>query len=383
MHELGHVISLDDLYNISNHDEDKKQIMHDLKYGYRIEWGDRAGARWMYSAIYYVESAWFGWETAEADATIGDVDNNSRPDLIVAWIDNPSGPNWIYYKIGWNLDQDGYASSWSAARVIPYSIGDDTPGLAIALTNLDSNPRPDLFVAWLERGSGSNKVYYRVGWNLDAYGWPSSGWSSIRSFDFDYFYKPPNYYLGIAIYDFNRNNKLDVVFITWGPVYAGEPNRIIKYRVGWDINPDLSFSYISPEIPLASQDQIAGLGAAVIANPDLDKNNIPEIIIAYMWDGPAPFRGPNRIEYIIVWNFIPDGQYPLCNRKLGPYYSYINHGYGWYTQGVGVAVFGLNYDPNRTYNPGHEFIFVWMNNPVGENKMQYVIEWESRVWSHG
>jgi hypothetical protein len=70
-----------------------------------------------------------------------------------------------------------------------------------------------------------------------------------------------------------------------GTVYAGEPNRIIKYRVGWDINPDLSFSYISPEIPLASQDQIAGLGAAVIANPDLDKNNIPEIIIAYMWDG--------------------------------------------------------------------------------------------------
>jgi len=54
MHELGHVISLDDLYNISNHDEDKKQIMHDLKYGYRIEWGDRAGARWMYSAIYYI-----------------------------------------------------------------------------------------------------------------------------------------------------------------------------------------------------------------------------------------------------------------------------------------------------------------------------------------
>jgi hypothetical protein len=55
----------------------------------------------MYSAIYYVESAWFGWETAESDATIGDVDNNSRPDLIVAWIDNPVGENkknfgWIY-----------------------------------------------------------------------------------------------------------------------------------------------------------------------------------------------------------------------------------------------------------------------------------------------
>jgi hypothetical protein len=42
----------------------------------------------------------------------------------------------------------------------------------------------------------------------------------------------------------------------------------------------------------------------------------------------------------------------------------------------------LNYDPTKNYNPGHEFIFVWMDNPVGENKMYYLIEWESRVWSH-
>jgi len=32
--------------------------------------------------------------------------------------------------------------------------------------------------------------------------------------------------------------------------------------------------------------------------------------------------------------------------------------------------------------PGHKFIFVWMGNPVGEYKMYYLIEWESRVWSH-
>jgi hypothetical protein len=375
MHELGHVISLDDLYNKSDLAEDKIQIMHS---GYRIEWGDKAGARWMYPARYDVVSSWFGWETAEADATIGYIDYNSRPDLVVAWIDNPSGPNWIYYKIGWNLDKDGYASGWSPLYPVPGSIGDDTPGLAIALTNLDSNPRPDLFVAWLERGSRSDKVYYRVGWNLDAYGWPSSGWSSIKSIDF---YGTPNYYLGIAIYDFNKNNKLDVVFVTWGPVYAGDPFTFyIKYKIGWDINLDLSFSSISSERWVTVQDQIAGLGVAVIANPDLDRNNIPEIIIAYMWDGAWPQRGPNRIEYIILWNFNTNGQYSSWERKLGPFYLYIS-GYGWHTQGVGVAVFDLNRDPNSN-TPRHEFIFVWMDNPYGENKMYYVIEWESRVWSH-
>jgi len=246
------------------------------------------------------------------------------------------------------------------------------------LTNLDSNPRPDLFVAWLERGSGSDKVYYRVGWNLDAYGWPSSGWSNIRSIDF---YETPNYYLGIAIFDFNGNGKLDVVFVTWGIGNVDNPYAFyIKYQVGWDIKPDLSFSSISL-IFVTPQDQIAGLGAAVIANPDLDRNNIPEIIIAYMWDGAWPQRGPNRIEYIILWNFNAYGFYSSWERKLGPYYPYI-HGYGWYTQGVGVAVFDLNYDPTKDYNPGNEFIFVWMDNPYGENKMYYLIEWESRVWSH-
>jgi hypothetical protein len=152
LHELGHVISLSELYEISDHDQDKIQIMHA---GYQIEWGDKAGARWMYPTIYNAESSWFSHETGEADTTIGYIDNNSRPDLVVAWIDDPLGPNWIYYKIGWNLDQDGYASNWSPLYPIPGSIGDDTPGLAIALTNLDNNPRPDLFVAWLERGSCS------------------------------------------------------------------------------------------------------------------------------------------------------------------------------------------------------------------------------------
>jgi hypothetical protein len=376
LHELGHVISLADLR--SNLAEDVRQVMYYNYTGVKrtLYWGDIAGARWMYPARYDVVSGWFGWETAEADATIGYIDYNSRPDLIVAWIDNPSGPNWIYYKIGWNLDKDGYASGWSPLYPVPNSIGDNTPGLAIALTNLDSNPRPDLFVAWLERGSGSDKVYYRVGWNLDIYGWPSSGWSSIRSIDF---YGWPNYYLGIVIYDFNRKGKLDVVFVTWGTGPHNMP--FIKYKVGWDINTDLSFSSISSEVYVTTQDQIAGLGAAVIANPDLDRNNIPEIIIAYMWDGAWPQRGPNRIEYIILWNFNAYGFYSSWERKLGPYYPFIR-GYGWYTQGVGVAVFDLNYDPTKDYNPGNEFIFVWMDNPVGENKMYYLIEWESRVWSH-
>jgi hypothetical protein len=153
LHELGHVISLDDLYRHSDHHEDMQQVMHYYWGGRRnLRWGDIAGARWMYPAIYNVESAWFGSETTESDATIGYIDSYWRPDLIVAWIDNPSGPNTIYYKIGWNLDQNGYASYWGPSIQIPGTIGDDTPGLAIALTNLDSNPRPDLFIAWIERG---------------------------------------------------------------------------------------------------------------------------------------------------------------------------------------------------------------------------------------
>jgi hypothetical protein len=65
-----------------------------------------------------------------------------------------------------------------------------------------------------------------------------------------------------------------------------------------------------------------------------------------MWDGAWPQRGPNRIEYIILWNFNAYGFYSSWDRKLGPYYPFIR-GYGWYTQGVGVAVFDLNYDPNK------------------------------------
>jgi hypothetical protein len=121
---------------------------------------------------------WFGAENQGAGIAVADINGNGRPDLVVFHIDNAPGRNYGFYRIGWDVDGQGVVSRWSAPLRLPDPFADETRGGGIALADVDHNGQPDLIVFYLNRVSGDNEGYYRIGWNLDQTGQVTGGWSA-------------------------------------------------------------------------------------------------------------------------------------------------------------------------------------------------------------
>ncbi len=122
-----------------------------------------------------------GASTSGLALAVGSIDATASPDLVVAWVDNPAGENTIYFKVGWNVNNLGNAASWSATKTVGGGgVGWYSAGAGACLRNLDANARPDLVVAWVDDPSGGNSGKFRIGWNLDALG-NAAGWSSTKT----------------------------------------------------------------------------------------------------------------------------------------------------------------------------------------------------------
>jgi hypothetical protein len=124
---------------------------------------------------------WFGAEGQGGGVAIADINGNGRPDLVVFHLDNPSGENHGYYRIGWNLDFNGTVQDgWSAIKQVPGWFGAEDQGGGIAISDINGNGRPDLKVFHLDNPNGENHGYYRIGWDLDANGDVQS-WSDLKA----------------------------------------------------------------------------------------------------------------------------------------------------------------------------------------------------------
>lgn len=140
--------------------------------------GDPTGG---WSAIKAVPG-WFGAENQGAGVALADINGNGSQDLVVYHIDNPGGENHGYYRIGWNLNAAGdVAGGWSAIKPIPGWFGSENQGGGIAIADLDGDGRPELIVFHIDNPSGANHGYYRIGWRLNAAGDVTGGWSEVRA----------------------------------------------------------------------------------------------------------------------------------------------------------------------------------------------------------
>jgi hypothetical protein len=112
-----------------------------------------------------------GWEGQGAGAAITNLDNDPRPEFILMAYDDPNGPLVTYgfqndpdfrYRIGWNLDTDGVAASWTPGFTKIDRLGWGAQGAGIAVYNLDGDPRPEMFVMAYDNPAEANDFLYRV-----------------------------------------------------------------------------------------------------------------------------------------------------------------------------------------------------------------------------
>ena len=113
---------------------------------------------------------WFGAQSQGGGISAGDIDGNGTLDLIALHIDNPSGGNRGYYRIGWDVDSAGTVSSWTDPHPIPGWFGAESQGGGISAGDIDGNGTLDLIALHIDHPSGGNHGYYRIGWNVDSAG---------------------------------------------------------------------------------------------------------------------------------------------------------------------------------------------------------------------
>lgn len=175
-HEGGHWVGLGDLYDNGN-PEDNNQVM---AYGTDIYWGDAMGLRYIYDYVRY-PSMTVGDENQGLGADIANLDGDSTLDVVVAWADNPSGENAIRWTVGLDIrSSDGFVQVWKTTRAATFWIGAENSGVGVATATIDADSTPDMLVAWVTNPSGENGMYYRVGWDVASTGIVSS-WSSMKT----------------------------------------------------------------------------------------------------------------------------------------------------------------------------------------------------------
>jgi hypothetical protein len=202
-------------------------------------------------------------------ADIADIDRNGRPDLLLMYVDNPDQTNAFHYIIGWNLDANGTAESWSGDIKGP-DLGWSDAGGGVALGDIDGDGCLDLFLLGIDDPSGDNHYWYTVGHKMDTSG-HVDGWSPRIALSEPLGISSDG--AGAALADINGNGKLDVVLMA---LYSPTGQNEFWCRVGWDIDINGVASgwtdFVGPQ-----PGQVQSGGGAAIA--DIDKNGSYDVLL--------------------------------------------------------------------------------------------------------
>ena len=299
---------------------------------------------------------WFGAESAEGDIAVADISKSGRADLLAFHIDNPGGANHGYYRVGWNLDNSGVAQSWSPVKAVPGWFGAESQGAGVALADINRNGTVDLLVFHIDNPGGANHGYYRIGWNLNAAGDVTGGWSKIKAVPS--WFGAENQGAGVALADINGNGTQDlIVYHIDNPGGANHG----YYCIGWNLNSagDVTDGWSKIKaIPgwFGSENQGGG-----IAVSDLDGDGRPELIVFHI-DNPS---GENHGYFRIGWKLNDTGDVTGGWSEVKAVPGWFGH----HNQGGGIAVSDIDGSGRK------DLVIYHIDNPAGENHGYYRIGW--------
>jgi hypothetical protein len=221
-----------------------------------------------------------------AGIAITNLDNDSRPEMIFMAYDDASGDNTFRYRIGWNLDTNGQASWDTIYKTVP-GIGHIGEGAGVAITNLDSDSRPEMIFMAYDDAPGDNTFRYRIGWNLDTNG--QASWDTIYKTVPGVGYTGEG--AGVTVTNLDSDSRPEMIFMAYDDAPG---DNTFRYRIGWNLDTNgkaTSWDTIYATVPGVGY---TGEGAGVTVT-NLDSDSRPEMIFM-AYDEFDTFR------YKIGWN---------------------------------------------------------------------------------
>ena len=191
---------------------------------YRIGWNIQANGSATSWGPWTFVPGWFGDETAGAGLAVADIDGDGRPELVVFHVDNVLSPpgNNGYYRIGWNLDKSGNVTRWSGVMGVQGWFGDETSGVGVAVADIDRNGRQDLVFFHVDNPPGGNRGYYRIGWNINNQG-NATAWSDVKGISG--WFGDETWAAGIAFSQVDGGVQLDLILYHVDHVFSYRQNN--------------------------------------------------------------------------------------------------------------------------------------------------------------
>ena len=209
-----------------------------------------------------------GSENAGGGAAIADINGNGKPDLLLMGIDNPAGANSFQYKIGWDLNASGSATSWSSVVTVG-GLGSENSGGGAAIVDINGNGKPDLLLMGIDNPAGANSFQYKIGWDLGASGSVTS-WSGVFTVTG---LGSENAGGGAAIADINGNGRPDLLLMGIDNLEGADS---FQYKIGWDLDASGSATSWSGVVTVGGLGDYNSGGGAEIA--DINGNGQPDLL---------------------------------------------------------------------------------------------------------
>jgi hypothetical protein len=288
------------------------------------------------------------WETQGAGIALTNLDEDPRPEMILAAYDNPAGANSFVYWVGWNLDGNGKARRWDSAGRRVAGLGSEGQGAGIAVANLDGDSRPEVVFMAYENLSGENRFRYRVCRNMGPQGGFASCDSTIRNVPG---VGAEGQGASVVVTNLDGDARPEMLLLAYDNPRYGNSFRM---RTGWNLGKSgaaSSWSSTAQQVPgVGWEGQGAGLTVA-----NLDGNDRPELVLM-AYDNPT---GDNSFRYRAAWNVTSGGGFTFDTTPTQV------PGVGWEGQGADLAFFDLN----RNGNP--DLVLMAVDNPPGANSFRY------------